>query len=54
MKSYVIDESEIEECSKRGIVACWNSELNKPVVIKNAATDALFLDREVVEITEEE
>lgn len=54
MKSYVIDESEIEECSKRGIVACWNGELNKPVVIKNAETDALFSDREVIDVIEEE
>ena len=46
---YVIEVSDIELCSKNGIVACWDEDLDKPIILVSDVSKTLFADNETVE-----
>ena len=53
MKYYLIDITEIDECSKNGIVACWSDDHNCAIVEVNEQSKLIFDGYEIVEICEE-
>jgi hypothetical protein len=50
MDYYVITEIEIQTCSDAGIVACWNDDLQCPIVSVTDESAAIFSSKEVVTI----
>jgi len=48
MNFYVINESDIDKCSLAGLVACWDEDLDNPIVVVCDESDQLFSDNATV------